>query len=685
MLHEKLIMPKSIVVVGGSDNLHNLGGSVLRNLIEQQYQGELFVVNPKKDRVQNKRSYRDVREIPQVDLAIIAIPAEDVVEVAAVLAREKNTRGFIVYSAGFSELNEEGAAMERQLRKIVDEVGGSLLGPNNIGLVNQYYAGVFTRPLPKMDPAGVDFVSGSGATAVFTLEAAHQIGLTFSALYTVGNSAQTGVEEILEHLDETYVQGKSSRVKLLYIEGIRNPEKFLRHCVALRNKGCSIAALKSGVTEKGNIAAASHTGAMASPDIFVQALFDKAGIVRCQSRYELITVASILQQSKKLGKRIAIITHAGGPGVILTDVLTRNGVDVPTFSRKQQLVLQEGLYPGASAKNPVDMLATGTAEQLSFLLEYCDKSMEEVDAMVVIFGSPGLGSVAEAYDVIGKKIDSCRKAVFAILPSVVNVHKEIRDFIGQGHIAFYDESLFGASLAKVMRARLPVRYKPAPGLRQLSRIKSAVSQCANGYLDSARAFEILSWIGIPVAYPMLFRTEKELLQKADALEYPVAQKVDGILHKSDQKGVILHVHDREELLLNFRTLMSIPGAKGVLVQKMAEGTEVFVGAKKQAGFPPLLLCGMGGIYVEVLKDLSHGMCPVSEAEANAMIRKLHAFKVLKGTRGQPGIDLKAFARVVQKVSRLVEAVPEIAVLEINPLLATSRGILAVDARIRIQK
>ena len=575
--------------------------------------------------------------------------------------------------------------MERQLRKVVDEVGGSLLGPNNIGLINQHYAGVFTRPLPKMDPNGVDFISGSGATAVFTLEAAHQIGLTFSGLYTVGNSAQTGVEEILEHLDQTYVQGKSSRVKILYLEGIKKPEKFLRHCLSLRQKGCSIAALKSGVTEKGNIAAASHTGAMASPDIFVQALFEKAGIVRCQSRYELITVASILQQPGKLGKRIAIITHAGGPGVILTDVLTRNGAEVPTFTRKQQLYLQEALFPGASAKNPIDILATGTAEQLSFLIDYCDKQMNVIDIMVVIFGSPGLGSVAEAYEVIAKKIDSCQKPVFAILPSVVNVQDEIRHFIAGGHIAFCDESLFGSSLAKVIQTPLPTAAKPAPRLRNLSRIRNIVAHSPNGYLDATKTFALLSWSGIPVATPLLFRTEKELLQKASELEYPLAQKVDGILHKSDHQGVILHVHDQEELLANFRKLMSIPGAKGVLVQKMAEGTEVFIGAKKQAGFPPLLLCGMGGIYVEILKDVSHGMCPVSASQAKDMIRQLQAYKVLKGTRGQQGIDLDSFAMAVEKVSRLVEAVPEIAVLEINPMMASSSGILAVDARIRIQK
>ena len=345
MIHSKLINPKSIVVIGGSDRLDHLGGSVLKNLIDQKYKGRLFVVNPKKDTVQGLRSYRDIEEIPEVDLAIIAIAANEIPVVVNILTKKKNTRGFIIYSSGFGELNEEGADLEKEITEMIDEVGGSLLGPNNIGLMNENYAGLFTSPLPKLNSKGVDFISGSGATAVFTIEAAHQIGLTFSGLYTVGNSAQIGIEEILEYLDHSYEEGKSSRVKMLYIEGIKNPEKFLRHCLSLRHKGCKILAIKAGISEEGTKAAASHTGAMASSNIFVEALFNKACIIRCSSRYELINTAGVLLLARTKLTKFAIITHAGGPAVLLTDALCNNGLKVPEFSRHQQEDLSDLLYP----------------------------------------------------------------------------------------------------------------------------------------------------------------------------------------------------------------------------------------------------------------------------------------------------------------------------------------------------
>ena len=295
MLHEKLLNPSSIAVIGGSDHLDHIGGSVLKNLLDKGFQGSLFAVNPKKDRVQGIPSFRDVTLLPPTDLAIIAIPAQGILKVVKELIDKKGTRGFIIFAAGFSELNQDGATLEAEITELIEASGGSLLGPNNIGMINEHYAGVFTRPLPLIDPKGADFISASGATAVFTLEIAEQFGLRFAHLFSVGNSAQIGVEDVLKHLDETFIPGKSSLVKLLYLEGIKHPNRLLKHAVSLRQKGCSIIALKAGVTKKGNAAAASHTGAMVNSDLFVQKLFDKAGIIRCQSRNELIILGSILQ------------------------------------------------------------------------------------------------------------------------------------------------------------------------------------------------------------------------------------------------------------------------------------------------------------------------------------------------------------------------------------------------------
>ncbi|MGB7842407.1 MAG: CoA-binding protein, partial [Salinimicrobium sp.] len=372
MLHSKLIHPQSIVVIGGSDNIHSPGGRVLKNLIDHQFKGQLFAVNPKQEVVQGVRSYNDINDIPEVDLAIIAIAAKYVYETVKVLTRQKNTKGFIIFSAGFSEKDENGAQLEKEIVELINEAGGSLLGPNNIGLINQHYTGVFTTPVPKLDEKGVDFVSGSGATAVFIIEAAKSMGLTFSSIYTVGNSAQLGVEEVLEYLDQSFEKGLSSKVKLLYIESIKNPLKFLKHTASLIRKGCKIAAIKAGSSEEGNRAASSHTGAIANSDVFVDTLFKKAGIIRCYGRNELITVAGVLLQKESEGKNIAIITHAGGPAVMLTDVLSKNGLKIPHLEGKESEALLDQLFDGSSVSNPIDFLATGNAQQLGSIIDYCE-------------------------------------------------------------------------------------------------------------------------------------------------------------------------------------------------------------------------------------------------------------------------------------------------------------------------
>lgn len=685
MLHQKLINPGSIVVVGGSDRLDHLGGSVLKNLIDQKFKGDLFVVHPKKDLVQGLRSYRKVENIPDADLAIIAIPAREIPEVIRVLSLKKQTRGFIIYSAGFGELNEEGAKLEREICDLIDAVGGSLLGPNNIGMLNEHYAGIFTRPVPKLDPKGVDFVSGSGATAVFTIEAALEIGLSFSGLYTVGNSAQVGIEEILEHLDLSYVHGSSSPVKMLYIEGIKHPQKFLKHCLSLQQKGCEIVALKAGSSEEGTLAASSHTGALASPIIFVQALFNKAGIIRCYSRYELIHTAAILQVTLSKLTRFGIITHAGGPGVLLTDALCDNGLRVPGFSDEHKDRLSGLLYPGAAVSNPIDMLATGTAAQLAHVIDYCDKYIEEIDAMIVIFGSPGLGSVSEAYKVISEKMQQCKKPLLPVLPSVLNVRNDIQTFIKAGNLAFYDESLLGTSLAKVMQ-----RTEPSPEKKSFEHpfkipIRQLIDRNETGYLDPDAVFQLLKYAGIDTVQQAIAKTESEVLAAMERLSYPVVEKVIGVVHKTEEQGVILNVPNPVELVRNFKKLMQIKGSKGVIVQEMIHGKEVFLGTKSEPGYPPMIMCGAGGIYVEVLKDFTFALAPVSEEEAASMISGLSIYPILRGVRGEKSIDMKAFEGTIDKLSKLVLLAPEIVEMDINPLMATSRGMIAVDARIRIRK
>ena len=685
MLHSNLIEPKSIVVIGGSDNTHSPGGSVLKNLIDHGFTGELFVVNPKKKSIQGLRSYQNIEDIPKVELAIIAIAAKFIPETVKILTLKKNTRGFIIFSAGFSELNEIGAKMEQEIVTLIDEVDGSLLGPNNIGLINKNYAGVFTNPIPKINTKGVDFISGSGATAVFIIEASQNIGLTFANVFSVGNSAQIGVEEILEYLDDTFDSSESAMVKLLYIESIKNPAKFLKHADSLIKKGCKIAAVKAGSSEEGNRAASSHTGALANSDVFVEALFSKAGIIRCFSRSDLIHVAGVLLHKVTKGKNIAIITHAGGPAVMLTDILSKNGLKIPVIQGKESENLLKELFYGSSVSNPIDFLATGTAEQLNKIIDFCENEFDEIDAMVVIFGSPGLIDVFDVYDVLNKKIKTSKKPIYAVLPSVVNVKNEISVFLEKGNIAFNDEVLFGEALAKVYNANVPVNDQKTKLALPIKAIKKIIDTVKDGYLIPARAKELLHLCGIEQVKEYEAKDKSELLKLSNDLQYPVVQKVVGPVHKSDVGGVVLNIKDQKELLHAFHKLMQIKGATSVLIQPMLTGSEIFVGAKREGNYPPVVMCGLGGIFIEIHKDISIGLAPVSESEALKMISDLRVYPILKGTRGQTGIDLRKFADVIVKVSNLVQAVPEIAELDINPFLASSKDLIAVDVRIRIEK
>ncbi len=684
MLHSKLIHPKSIVIVGGSDNIHSPGGRVLKNLIDHKFKGQLFVVNPKKDVVQGLTSYNDINDVPEVDLAIIAISAKYVYEAVKVLTQHKNTKGFIIFSAGFSEKDHNGEQLEKDIVRIINDAGGSLLGPNNIGLINKHYTGVFTTPIPKLDKKGVDFVSGSGATAVFTIEAAKNLGLTFSSIYTVGNSAQIGGEEILEYLDQSFEKESSSKVKLLYIESIKNPLKFLKHTTSLIRKGCKIAAIKAGSSEAGNRAASSHTGAIANSDVFIDTLFNKAGIIRCYGRNELITVAGILLQKEIKGKNIAIITHAGGPAVMLTDVLSKNGINIPPLEGKDVEILLSQLFDGSSVSNPIDFLATGNAQQLDAIIEFCENS-PEIDAIAVIFGSPGLIAVDDVYEVLNRKIKTSKKPVYAILPSVVNVKNEIKQFLKKGNIAFSDEVLFGNALAKVINHPMTSDNNKDTDFKFFQRTRKLIEELPNGYMPTEYAIKLLDYAGVNFATPFHVKNKTELHTVSKSITYPVVLKVEGPLHKSDVGGVILNISNEAELYDAFHKLMQIDGATSVIIQSMLKGMELFIGAKKETNYPHVILCGLGGIFVEVLKDISAVMTPVTNEEAIEMISNLKAYPILKGVRGQNGINIKLFADTIVKISKLLDVVPEIAELDLNPLIATQKDLTAVDVRIRLEK
>ena len=685
MINQQLLRPDSIIVVGASNNIHKPGGALLRNLISGQYTGTLYAVNPKETEVQGVRAYPSVQEVPAADLAVLAIPAAACPDAVDVLA-EKGVKAFIILSAGFGEETHEGALLEERILRTVNEHHAALIGPNCIGLLTTWHHSVFSQPIPQLHPQGVDLISSSGATAVFILESAVTKGLQFNSVWSVGNATQIGVEDVLQYLDEHFDPEHDSRIKLLYIESIGDPDRLLFHASSLIRKGCRIAAIKAGSSESGSRAASSHTGAIASSDSAVEALFRKAGIVRCFSREELTTVGCVFTLPELKGRNFAIVTHAGGPGVMLTDALSKGGLNVPKLEGPLVDELKAQLYPGAAVGNPIDILATGTPEHLALCLDYCEEKFEDIDAVLAIFGTPGLVTMYKMYDVLHEKMQHCRKPIFPILPSVNTAGPEVADFLAKGHVNFADEVTLGTALSRVLNAPRPANNEIELFGVDVPRIRRIIDSIQeDGYIPPYQVQALLRSAGIPVVDEFVSVKKEEVLAFARRTGFPVVAKVVGPVHKSDVGGVVLNIKTEQHLALEFDRMMQIPGATSVMVQPMLKGTELFIGAKYEEKFGHVVLCGLGGIFVEVLKDVSSGLAPLSYEEAYSMIRSLRAYKIIKGTRGQKGVNEDKFAEIIVRLSTLLRFATEIKEMDINPLLATEKNVIAVDARIRIEK
>ena len=741
MINKQLLQPESIVVIGGSNNVHKPGGAVVRNLLDGGYTGTLRVLNPKEDEVQGIKTVHDVSELPPTDLAILVVAAKYCPDYVDFLASKKSVRAFIIISAGFSEETHEGALLEQRILDTCERFGSALIGPNCIGLLTRFHHSVFTKPIPQLNPRGVDFISGSGATAVFILESAVTKGLPFNSVWSVGNVKQIGIETVLEYMDEHFDPERDSLVKLLYIENIGDPDKLLFHATSLIRKGCRIAAIKAGSSESGSRAASSHTGAIASSDSAVEALFRKAGIVRCFGREELTTVGCIFKCMEGVAKanscvpsvasdqrssasrftlhsplRVAIVTHAGGPGVMLTDALSKGGMQVPPLSGPVAEELKSQLLPGSSASNPIDILATGGAKELELAIDYCENRFDDIDAIMVIFGTPGLVKIFEVYDVLHRKILECRKPIFPVLPSVSTAGPEVQEFLKRGHVNFSDEVTLATALTQIMKTPAPAEQNVVINGVDVPKIRRIIDEILKGYegtevreyenrletegnlapssprtlvppqyLEPRIVHDLLAAAGIPTVPEFVSADKDEVCAFAEKCGYPVVAKVVGPVHKSDVGGVALNIRSKEVLAAEFDRMMQIPDATAVMVQKMIRGTELFIGAKYEERFGHVVLCGLGGIFVEVLRDVSSGLAPLSYEEAYSMIRSLRGYKILKGTRGQRGINERRYAEIIVRLSTLLRFATEIKEMDINPLLADADDVIAVDARIRVEK
>ncbi len=675
---EKLYNPTSIVVVGGSNNKSKPGGAIVDNIIQSNYHGKLYVVNPQTNsKVQNCRTFNSVQEIDsEIELAIITIPAYLCIEAVEWLASQCHTKAFIIISAGFSETSNEGKQLEDQLLKIINHHNAILLGPNCIGAITPSFCGVFTQPIINTTPTGIDFLSASGAVALFFMEAALKRGLSFNSLLSVGNGNQLSIEELIEYLNLNYQKGKSSPLKVLYFESIKDPHKLLHNALQLNKKGCTLVAIKSGSSRQGSKAAQSHTGALINSDTAVTALFQKAGIIRCYGREDLLNTVAILQNKALLGDKIAIITHAGGPAVMLTDTLSNGGYDITPINKKRSIKLKDKLFLGASVSNPIDILATGTPEQLQEALQFCQDKKLHFNAIITIFGNPGLGAIDMALDVIAMNQKESSIPIYPILPSVINSAEEQKEFTRHKIPFFFDEVEFGKALLTA--------YPRKPSTK-ITKNNITDNQEPSQNLPWNDVLALFKHYNIPIVKQATVYTTTDLHIIADNIHPPYALKVEGINHKSDVEGVILNISSNNDLKEAFLKLIKIPHATGVIIQEMISGTELFIGAKYEPNFGYLVICGIGGIFVEVFNDVTTALAPVSTKEALRMIESLKGQKIFNGVRGQKPINKLKFAELIVTVSKLcINSKNSIRELDINPIIVNDSGFYAVDGRITIK-
>ena len=706
---EPLFRPRSVAVIGASRRRDAIGGAILHNLLEQGFQGPVYPVNPTAPHVQSVPSYPSVEAIPgPVDLAVIVVPAVSVLEAVEACGR-KGVRALVVISAGFKEVGAEGAKREADLRALVRKHGMRLIGPNCLGILNTDPGVALNATFaPVRPPAGrVAFSSQSGALGLAILDYARELNLGISQFVSVGNKADVSGNDLIEFWDKD----DGTDVILLYLESFGNPGKFtqLARRVARRKP---IVAVKSGRTVSGARAASSHTGALAGSDVAVDALFRQSGVVRTDTIEELFDTALLLAyQPVPTGPRVAILTNAGGPGIMAADACESAGLTLPSLAPATVKALRSFLPAEASVRNPVDMIASADAVSYEKALRLLVAD-ENVDSVIVIFVPPlvtGAPDVARAILAGGK---GSKKPLLSCFMGSHGIPESLKS-LNEGHIPSYSFPEAAArTLARVVkygtwRATAPgevpalkdVHADKARAIIERSLLGGDVAVDPSGakWVEPAALHEIFRAYGIRTPDLRVAANRGEAASAAKAIGFPVAIKVKSpdVVHKTDVGGVRLGLASEEEAARAFDEIRAsvakaLPRARfeGVTVEPMvAGGIETIVGMSRDPLFGPVVLFGLGGVAVEILRDVSVRVAPITDRDAEEMVGEIRGSALLRGYRGAPPTNTASLIDLLHRVSRLASEHPEILELDLNPVVVFpgTRPCFAVDARMRIAR
>ena len=682
--------PQSVVVIGASRKADHIGSSVLRNILTAEYRGRLYAVHPTETQLQGVRAFPRVTELPEpVDLAVIAVPAA---QVDAVVddSIARGVRALCIITAGFGETGAAGRAHEAALVERIRKAGVRMVGPNCMGLLNTDSRIRLNATFsPVWPPAGkVAFASQSGALGLAILDYAKRLRLGLSSFVSVGNKADVSGNDLIQY----WAEDANTDAILLYMESFGNPRTFARLARQVARKK-PILAVKAGRSKAGARAAASHTGALASDDAVVEGLFRQAGVIRTRTLEELFDVATLVaHQPLPAGRRIAIVTNAGGPGILCADACEAGGLQVPALSEASVTALRAFLPAAASTANPIDMIASAPPEHFTKAMEIVARD-ENIDAVITIYIPPLVTepeAAARAIAAGAAKMNG--KPALAIFMSSAGAPASLTsiptyEFPESAAQALSRVAAYGEWLRRPVGESQRLAHAEEQAARA---IVEAVLARGGGWLLPDEASKLMGLAGIDAARIRVCADAEAAVRAAGEIGWPVALKAIGprIVHKSDVGGVKLGLADEAALRGAFADIEARLGSEmtGVVVQEMVKGgAEMMAGAVFDPTFGPLLLCGTGGTMVELFGDAALRLHPLTDVDARDMVESLRGKALLRGFRGLPPLDESALCTMLLRLSALLEACPEISELDLNPIKVLPKGACAVDVRVRVEK
>ena len=693
--------PKSIAIIGASTRVGTVGNDIVKNLVEQGYAGEIFPVNPKATKLYGLQCYADIADVPSetVEMVVLVIPAIAVPEALESAAKNKQVRSAVVISAGFKEMGN--VELEAQLRTVAERYDIALVGPNCLGVINPWISMNASFALTMPAKGSVAFLSQSGALVTAVLDYSQSLGLGFSRFASIGNKASLGETDFLEYLE----QDEATKVIGLYIEDLKDPRLLLSLSKRMTrgSKAKPIVILKSGRTSAGATALASHTGSLAGSDTMYDALFAQSGILRVKTIDELFGVLQVLSMNTvSVGRRVAIITNAGGPGVLATDAIVGNGLELARLSEETQKQLQSFLPPAANTHNPVDVLGDALADRYARALE-CVSQDAGVDSLLVLLTPQSMTEIEATAEAIANVKMKTNKPVLASFLGSYLVQPG-RDILLAKGIATFRFPEEGADALAALAQYADIMSSPETSIETFEDVDRAA---VRSIFDAARAegkTQLPEAIAVPVFEAYGFRILKSVVVRSVDEARQQAQHFGGkavfkivspdILHKSDVGGVKLNI-EPGDFAKAYEDLIRVVGERapqarleGALIVEMAPntGAEMVLGCVKDPLFGHVAMIGLGGILVEVLKDVAFGLTPFDRATAVRMIDSLKARKILDGVRGGAALDIESLIESLSRLSQLLTDFPEIKELDINPLLVLpqGQGTLVLDARIVLE-